>query len=144
MSMNEAFNEDQILEIQQDLLESSLELAFSTYDNALKSGMKNPVVFVLDCEDAVGREIADQWLGREAVDEAIEQQQLLSETEDPQTTVFAYAFPYKTCCTEVPAVFDYLAPVFESDPPADGFLAIAVTCGGASALTVPHSVRNSI
>ena len=143
MSMNEASKEDQILEIQQELLESSLELAFSTFDTAKKSGMKDPVVFVVDCEDSIGREIAEHWLGRESVEEAIEQQHLLEESETGQTTVFAYAFPFKTCCTEVPAVFDYLAPVFEDAPPKEGFLAIAVTCGGASALTVPLPAREN-
>ena len=60
------------------------------------------------------------------------------------TTVFAHAFSWDECRQEVPAVFPYLQDVFEQDLPEDGFLAISVTAGGASVLTVPFEVRESI
>jgi uncharacterized protein (DUF1684 family) len=123
------------LEAQQWLLETSLPLAFSAYDEGLAARMRDPVVFLLDCEDAVGNEIARSWLGDQIVEDAISDRD-----EDSETTVFAYAFPFAKCRTEVPAVFPYLQPAFDC-PPADGFLAISVTAGGASALTVPFDAR---
>lgn len=123
------------LEAQQLLLESSLELAFSAYDEALAAKLRDPVVFLLDCEDAIGGEIARSWLGEETVADAI-----ADRDDGAETTVFAHAFPFVQCRTEVPAVFPYLSPALKT-PPVDGFLAIAVTCGGASALTVPFSAR---
>lgn len=145
-------SEEAALEAQQELLESSLPLVFEAYDIATKDGNSSPVVILLDCEDEVGREIAESWLGVEAVQEAVEQRQLLetnhavdaddSEDINGQTTVFAHAFPIEECRQEVPEVFPYLAPVFSADLPQDGFLVIAVTCGGASALTVPLSARD--
>jgi len=140
---------------QQDLLETSLPAAFSAYDTAKKQKMPAPVVFLLDCEDEIGGEIARSWLGDQAVNDAIEQQQLQDADEpaddnptdynpaDDATTVFAYAFPWEQCRTEVPEVFPYLASVFTSKLPSESFLAIAVTAGGASALTVPFSARES-
>ena len=128
------------LEAQQLLLESSLELAFSAYDEALKAKLRDPVVFLLDCEDAIGGEIARSWLGEEAVADAIADHAAADEEQETETTVFAHAFPFAKCRTEVPAVFPYLRPAFEA-PPVDGFLAISVTSGGASALTVPFTAR---
>jgi len=123
-------------------LENSLPAAFSAYDLAKSEGMAEPVVFLLDCEDEIGGEIARSWLGSEAVEEAIEQRRL--ETgEEGLTTVFAYAFPFEKCREEVPAIFPYLEPVFSEALPRESFLAIVVTCGGASALTVPFSARES-
>jgi hypothetical protein len=129
---------EEALEAQQWLLESSLALAFDAYDEAVAANARDPVVFILDCEDAVGSEIARSWLGEQAIADAIADRAL--EDEESETTVFAHAFPFAKCRTEVPAVFPYLAPVFER-PPADGFLAISVTAGGASALTVPFDAR---
>ncbi len=130
------------LQEQQSLLESSLALAFSAYDSAKQEGMSDPVVLLLDCEDAIGGEIARGWLGEETVAEVIQERQSQKPTDE--TTVFAQAFPWTQCCSEVPAVFDYLAPVFEQPVPKDGFLAISVTSGGASALTVPFAARDSL
>ena len=144
MTNPEQLSEDSALEAQQELLETSLPLVFDAYDAATTSGMRQPVVFLLDCEDAIGREIAEGWLSTEAVRAAVEQQQLLAADvaeAGSQTTVFAHAFPLEDCRTEVPEVFPYLTPVFSADSPRDGFLVIAVTCGGASALTVPLSAR---
>jgi len=134
--------ENEALEAQQELLENSLSLVFEAFDSAIKEKMVDPVILLLDCEDAIGSEIARSWLGDEAVDNAIEERQLdEEEIDDENTTVFAYAFPFAECRREIPAVFPYLSPVFEQPPPTDGFLAISVTSGGASALTVPPSAR---
>jgi hypothetical protein len=128
-------DDDVALEAQQWLLESSLPLAFGAYDEAVAAKMRDPVVFVLDCEDDLGSEIARSWLGDEAIEDAI-----ADRDDESETTVFAHAFPFARCRTEVPAVFPYLKPALET-PPADGFLAISVTAGGASALTVPFDAR---
>ncbi len=140
---NDPTTDDDALQRQQDLLENSLPAAFSAFDAAIKQGMPTPVVFLLDCEDKIGGEIARSWLGDQVVNDAIEQQQLQDADEelDNATTVFAYAFPFEQCRAEVPSIFPYLAPIFASKLPTDGFLAIAVTAGGASALTVPMSAR---
>ncbi|MEO2050000.1 MAG: hypothetical protein ABGX16_25875 [Pirellulales bacterium] len=145
--MNEKI--DMHLEQQQALLEGSLTLVFTAYDQAVADGVGDPVVILLDCEDPIGEKVARGWLGDEAVDIAVGQvaAELSGQVElsgkDEQTTVFAYAFAWEACQQEVPAVFPYLAPMFEQPPPQDGFLAISVTSGGASALTVPWDARES-
>ena len=99
------------LEAQQWLLESSLHLAFDAYYEAVRKKMRDPVVFLLDCEDAIGGEIARSWLGDEVVSDAIADRGL--EDDESETTVFAHAFPLARCRKEVPAVFPYLAPALE-------------------------------
>lgn len=132
---------DDALDAQQDLLEAALPAAFAAYDEALQRGVDEPVVMLVDCEDEIGGQIVRSWLGDEAVDEAIDQQ--ADRDEEPIATVFAYGFARVECQSEVPQVFPYLAPVFDQPPPQDGFLAISVTSGGASALTVPRDARPS-
>jgi len=133
-------NLEDALEAQQTLLETSLPLAFETYDEAVGRKVRDPVVLVLDCEDEIGGEIARSWLGDEAVDDAISDQAATDPTGDA-TTVFAYAFSLEECRREVPSVFPYLAPALEAPPAPGGFWAIAVTSGGASLLTVPLDAR---
>lgn len=118
------------LDFQQQLLEDSLPLVGEVYQTAKADGLTQPVVILLDCEDEIGGQIARSWLG-EAVDDAI------AENSDEMTTVFAHAFALADCAKQVPAVFPYLQPVFEQAYPQNGFLAISVAAGGASALTVP-------
>ena len=130
--------EDPAAQSQQDLLESCLELVRETRTAALSEKVIGPVVLLIDCEDEIGAAIATAWLGAETVRDAIAEQRL----DDPDgevATVYARAFSWAESQREVPLVFDYLAPVFETPPPADGFLAIAVTAGGASVFTVPFS-----
>lgn len=134
--------EQAALDAQQALLEDSLELVIDVYDAALYEGQLDPVVILLDCEDPIGGEIARAWLGQDVVDEVIRNQRS-AEPSDELTTVFAHAFPYAECAGEVPAVFPYLAPVFDNPLPTGEFLAISVTAGGASALTVPPAARQS-
>ncbi len=131
---------EEALEAQQTLLETSLPLAFETYDDAVSRNVDDPVVLVLDCEDEIGGEIARSWLGDEAVDDAISHQ-AASDPAGDATTVFAYAFSLEECRREVPPVFPYLAPALEAPPAPGGFWAIAVTSGGASLLTVPLDAR---
>jgi hypothetical protein len=131
---------------QQELLESCLDLMFDAYDSALAERVVQPVVFLLDCEDPIGEEIASGWLGAAAVRDAVAEQKLEADPEageEPMTTVFAHAFSLVESRQEVPEVFPYLAPVFEQAFPSDGFLAIAVTAGGASVFTVPLTARES-
>ncbi len=129
------------LENQQELLEGSLRLVFTAYDQAAAAGMGTPVVILLDCEDPIGADIARSWLGEEAVDVAIEQIASEQSTPDARTTVFAHGFAWDACQQEIPSVFPYLAQVFAQPPPRDGFLAISVTSGGASVFTVPWDAR---
>ncbi len=53
-----ASEQDDPLEQQQLLAESSLPLLFETYDAAVKDGMKLPLVLLVDCEDEIGGQIA--------------------------------------------------------------------------------------
>lgn len=128
------------LDAQQTLLESSLPLAFETYDDAVRRRLAEPVVILLDCEDEIGGEIARGWLGAEAVDDAIAHHAADDPSGD-ETTVFAYAFSLAECRREIPAVFPYLAAGLEGSAGPDGFRAISVTSGGASLLTVPWDAR---
>lgn len=126
---------DEDLENQQALLESSLPLVFGAFDEAKSGGVADPVVVLLDCEDPIGSEIARAWLGDAVVAE------VAGSTEAEQTTVFAHGFSWETSRREIPQVFPYLAPVFQQELPRDGLLAVSVTSGGASALTVPWEAR---
>ena len=140
----EEFADDQTaLDEQQALLEDSLELVRSVYDSAVREAVDEPVVILLDCEDSIGGQIARGWLGSAAVDEAIEDQR----ADDPSgetTTVFARAIPLAECARQIPAVFPYLAPIFAQTLSADGFLAISIAAGGASALTVPFTALDDL
>lgn len=130
-----ASEQDDPLEQQQLLAESSLPLLFETYDAAVKDGMKLPLVLLVDCEDEIGGQIARAWLGDDVVDDAV------ANNTDSDTTVYARAASWKKSRHEVPETFEYLAPVFEQSPPEDGFLVVSITAGGASALTVPMDAR---
>ena len=127
------------LDAQQALLESCLPLVFAEYDQAVQRGLKTPVVVLVDCEDELGGDIARAWVGDEAVDTAIAEQ-LHERQSDEETTAFARVVSFAEAKREIPQVFPYLEPVFAA-PPQDGFLAISITAGGASALTVPPDAR---
>ena len=131
---------DAALEDQQMLLETSLPLAFEAFDDAVRRKVVDPVVVLLDCEDALGGEIARAWLGEEAVEDAIAHE-AAADAREGQTTVFAHAFSLEECRAEVPAVFPYLAPALSQSAPAGQFWAISVTAGGASLLGVPLDAR---
>ena len=117
------------LDAQQDLLESSLEAVFAAYDEARARNLEQPVVMLVDCEDAIGGKIVRGWLGDEPVDNAIAEHANVD--GDAGTTVFAQGFSFAESCREIPVVFPYLESVFRKSAPEDGFLAVAVTHGGA-------------
>jgi hypothetical protein len=121
-------------------VESSLALLFDTRDEAASDGIREPVVFLVDCEDAMGGEMARAWAGNDAVDDAVGLQ-LFARDGDVETTVLARAVDWETCSRETPAIFPYLAPLFDASPPTDGFLTVVVTSGGAVAFTVPFDAR---
>ncbi|MAT68858.1 MAG: hypothetical protein CMJ58_04985 [Planctomycetaceae bacterium] len=127
------------LEAQQALLETCLPQVFAEYDDAIRRGVKQPVVVVVDCEDGIGGQIARAWAGDDEVDAAIAEQQQ-DRTSGDETTTLSRAVSFAEAKREIPQVFPYLEPVFAA-PPRDGFLAISVTAGGASALTVPPDAR---
>jgi hypothetical protein len=132
------------LDQMEQLVESSLPLVFSTYDDALRDRVREPVVLLIDCEDDVGREIAEAWLGGEAVDDAIvavhAQAAEGPDADEPLTTVFARPMPLAACRKEIPPVFPYLRESFDR-PPAEAVLVVAVTAGGAGTFSVPHASR---
>lgn len=131
------------LEQQQDLVESSLELVFQTYDEADTQGPA--VVMLVDCEDEVGSQVARAWLGDEAVDDAIAQRHVDEEAAGQEgeegTTAFAAAVDWKACRKEIGEMFPYLAEAFNGDAPAEGIMVVSVTAGGASALVAPLDAR---
>ena len=134
----------------ESLVESSLPLVFSTYDQALRDRVREPVVLLVDCEDAIGREIAEAWLGAEAVEDSIlavhaerdgDPESDDDWDEDEQyTAVFARAMPREECRRELPPVFPYLGGGFDGLP-ADAVLVVVVSAGGAGTFIVPFSSR---
>ena len=130
----ESSTADEQAAIQQALLVDCLPLVSETYATALRERVAVPVVFLLDCEDEIGGEIARAWRGDDAVDNA-----LATETDDDDqqaTTVLAVAHPFLQCAAEVPGVFPYLAASFKDPPPEGLLLAIVVAAGGAASYTV--------
>jgi hypothetical protein len=126
------------------LVESSLPLVFETYDAANKEGTREPVILLLDCQDEIGREIVEAWLGPETVEDAVlaieAERDTATADEFDVTTVFARAMPLSACRKEVPAVFPYLAAAFDALPP-DAILVMAVSAGGAATFIVPFASR---
>ena len=60
MDVNDELSPDEVAAAtQQELLESCLEIVFDAYDEAVREKMIEPVVFVIDCEDDIGEEIAN-------------------------------------------------------------------------------------
>lgn len=135
--------EDDPLEIQQSLVESSLALVFGAYDEAVAAGVARPLVVLLDCEDELGGAIARGWLGDEVVEDAVAAQAAADEThgEADPTTVFARAIAWDEARDDLAAAFPYLAPALAEGPPEDGVFVVGVTAGGASALTAPWDAR---
>jgi hypothetical protein len=133
-------NLDEALEAQQALVETSLPAVFEAYDEAIEQAVEHPVVLLLDCEDAIGGEIARSMLGEETVADAIAYRAADSDETD-ETTVFAAAFSLTDCRRELGPVFPYLAPGLAGPPAGGGFWVISVTSGGASLLEAPLDAR---
>lgn len=128
------------LELQQLLVETTLPLVFETYDNAVEEEVVDPIVLVVDCEDALGGQIARGWLGDEAIDDAIAAESGEDDSEH-LTTALARAIAWADAAGALSEAFPYLASVFDDRPPEDGVLVIGVAAGGASALTAPWDAR---
>ncbi|MEX0936423.1 MAG: hypothetical protein WDZ59_01085 [Pirellulales bacterium] len=124
----------------EELIESSLPLVFETYDDAIRAGVVEPVVLLVDCEDQIGQQIAIQWVGEEAVEAAIAAQAGESDTPDT-TTALARAVSFRECRREIPASFPYLRGTFAQPPPRGGFVAVVISFGGAATFTVPQDAR---
>ena len=130
-------DEDLDMEGRQSLVEQSLPDLWDAYDQALTDGLSHPVIFLIDCEDPIGGQIARQWEGDDAVDAAI-----LANTEESSadaageavTTTLIRAFPFQDCQREVPQLFPYLSGSF-AQPPPDGLLVIVISYGGAATFT---------
>jgi len=119
----------------QELADSRLEQIFSEHDGALDHGVVEPVVFLIDCEDEIGSEIARQWAGDEAVDRALAEHRW-------SVTTLASAVSFAECREEVPQLFPYLADSFDH-PPEEGFLAIVIASGGAASFVVPFDAQEA-
>lgn len=135
--------EDDPLEVQQSLVESSLALVFSAYDEAVDANIASPIVVLVDCEDELGGAIARSWLGDDAVDDAIAAQVDADDSpgESDPTTVFARAIGWDEARDDLAAAFPYLKPALVDGPPEDGVFVVGVTAGGASAMTAPWDAR---
>jgi len=135
---------DQQRDMQQreTLIESSLPQVFAAYDQAIAEGVAEPVVILLDCQDPIGSKIAREWVGSDAVDDALAASWEQAEQEGAELfTTLAEAFPFEECRQEVSRVFSYLAGTFEQ-PPEEGFVTVVVTAGGAATFVVPPEARS--
>jgi hypothetical protein len=132
-------DDEQDMEGRQSLVEHCLPALFDAYDQAQTDGILDPVIFLIDCEDPIGGEIARQWEGDDGVDVAIlanaDDSPADSEGEGPTTTLVR-AFPFADCQHDIPEVFPYLSGSFAA-PPSEGFLIVVVSFGGAATLNAP-------
>ena len=132
------------MEARQALVEAALPELFQAYDAAVAAEMKTPVVFLIDCEDPIGSEIARAWEGDDAVDAAIlaNAEGAGADSAEKITTTLARAYSFDESRQEVPQLFPYLGDSF-AQPPRDGFLIVVVSNNGAATLTAPPSARPS-
>jgi hypothetical protein len=131
---------DQDMLGREELVESSLPLLFEAFDDAVRNNVADPVVFLIDCEDSLGGQIARAWLGDDAVDAAIAAQSAEEDSAE-RTTVFARAFSFAESRREVAQAFPYLSGTFDDGPPDDAFIAVVVSFGGAATFFVPYDAR---
>jgi hypothetical protein len=132
------------MDAREALVEDSLALVFEAYDRAAADGVVVPVIFLMDCEDEIGAEIARAWDGDDAVDAALlpEREQDAEEGPSSLVTVLSRPADFEDCQRELPELFPYLAASFER-PPTAGILVVVVAFGGAGTFTVPHDARDS-
>lgn len=138
------FDEQTAMAAREHLVESNFDEMLAAHREAKEHGAGNPVVFLVDCEDEIGSEIARAWEGHDAVDDAIANAQRTAagndaDPSDVATTILVRAFSFADCREEVPEVFPYLAESFQQKPPVGQFLIVAVTAGGAATFTAPLS-----
>ena len=146
----------------ENLVENNFDEIVAGYQAACKQGEADPVVFLVDCEDPIGSQIARAWEGDDTVDEAILDARhsdiplegdasvegkvsTPDESSDhgargdseERTTILVRTFPFADSCEEVPGVFPYLADSFRQAPSADQFLIVVVAAEGAATFTAP-------
>ncbi|NIM09929.1 MAG: hypothetical protein GTO53_12530 [Planctomycetales bacterium] len=132
-------DEDLDMEGRASLVEQSLAQLQAAYDQALRDEVRQPVIFLIDCEDPLGSQLARQWEGDDAVDGAIlanTGQAASGSDEETFTTTLVRALPFGECQREVPQLFPYLNGSF-AQPPHDGFLVVVISYGGAATFTAP-------
>jgi hypothetical protein len=132
-------DDDHDMEGRQSLVEQSLPDLWDAYDQALSDGLSYPVIFLVDCEDPIGGQIARQWEGDDAVDAAIlahTEESATGTADEKVTTTLVRAFPFQDCQREVPQLFPYLSGSF-AEPPPDGFLVLVISYGGAATFIAP-------
>jgi len=145
----------QAMAAREELVEGNFDQVVAGYKHARGQGERDPVVFLVDCEDTIGSEIARAWEGDEAVDEAILEARHAGPTasEDPAadssptadaspavespTTILVRTFPFADCRQEIPGVFPYLADSFHEPPADDQFLIVVIAAAGAATFTAP-------
>ena len=141
------------------LVEECLAELFATYDRGRNDGIRDPVIFLIDCEDGIGEPIARAWEGDDVVDGALlayadhgdvnERRGVVNEDHNAETgwastTILTRAFSFEDSRQEIPELFPYLAGSFEAPPPKDGFLVVVIAFGGAGTFTVPLDVRPDV
>jgi hypothetical protein len=127
----------------ESLVEASLRELFVAFDQACAEGIRQPVVFLIDCQDEIGEQVVRAWEGDDAVDAAIlAVAESRPDNEDGvMTPTLTRAFAMKECVAEVPQLFPYLAGTFSEPYPEDGFLVVAISFGGAATFVVPCNAR---
>ena len=126
----------------EDLVEHCLDRLFAAYDLGRGEGFSNPVIFLVDCEDAIGAVVARGWEGDEVVDAAIlANADSAKNQQEVPTTVLIRAASFADSQREVPQWFPYLEEFFLRRPPNDTFCVVAIAFGGAATFTVPLSSR---
>ncbi len=124
------------------LVEGCLARLFSAFDSGCAEGFSDPVVLLVDCEDAIGASIARDWEGNDAVDAAIMAN--ADDAEDQEsfpTTILIRVVFFADGQQELPKLFPYLKDAFSHGPPRNGFYVVAITFGGAGSFTVPLNAR---
>jgi hypothetical protein len=137
-------DEQRDMDSREVLVEESIEPIFEAYDRALADGVSKPVVFLIDCEDEIGSEIARAWDGDDSVDGALlaSAAQNVDDSDSPLATVLSRPADFSDCQREIPDLFPYLAASFKQ-PPDDGILVVVVAFGGAGTFAVPLGARGS-
>ena len=133
-------NQEYDMEGRGQFVEDCLGRLVDAYESACREGVSNPIVFLIDCEDAVGATIARAWEGDDAVDSAILANAGDGRDEEEKiATVLTRAFAFKESRQEVSSLFPYLTISFEQTPPEGHFMAVVVAYGGGATFFIPFS-----
>lgn len=102
---------------------------------ALTQNMRDPVVFLVDCEDDVGGRLARAWLGAAAVEAQIAARK---RGERPGlTVVLARPVPFEEAQTIIQFDFPYLNEIAPEQPGTHEIAVVVVGLGGAASLFIP-------